>query len=175
MALVNSFSCPLPFQGFMGKISHMRKTLWHLGVGRRMDKESWDFLKLLGRLLLVLVCASGSLYQVVVLHRQCACFLGSSGPINHWGDTLLNGQHTEWTSVTSHPHPAPVCVHQNLWMWPCLEIVFANGMSLRWGHTGLGRPLNPNFGVLIRRERKTETHREEDRVKMDAEAGIMLP
>lgn len=36
--------------------------------------------------------------------------------------------------------------------------VFANRMSLRRGDTGLGWPLNPTFGALIRRERETQRH-----------------
>lgn len=48
------------------------------------------------------------------------------------------------------------------WHSLCRNRVFEHLMTLKWGYTGLGWALNPVHGILIRRGRFGETHREGD-------------
>ena len=56
--------------------------------------------------------------------------------------------------------------------------VFADLINFRWGHTRLGLALNPMTDVFIRRKKfkdteETETQREDGRMKVKAEIGVM--
>lgn len=45
----------------------------------------------------------------------------------------------------------------NLWIWPCLEIVFVDAVKLRWDHTRLGKPESM---ALVLMQRKIWTQRD---------------